>query len=71
MTKPASGTRVLLLTDVFSIIAIGAVTPAMTKPGNKEEISTTLTSFLALPRTSFSSTTFTTLEEASAMTAPV
>jgi hypothetical protein len=47
LTKPAPGTGASLLTDVFSIIASGQVTPALAMPGNKDEMSKTLTSVLS------------------------
>lgn len=47
LVKPAPGTGASLLTDVFSIIATGQVTPALAMPGNKDEMSKTLTSVLA------------------------
>jgi len=46
LVKPAPGTGASLITDVFSVIATGAVTPALAMPGNKEEMSKTLTSVL-------------------------
>lgn len=47
LVKPAPGTGASLLTDVFSIIATGQVTPALAMPGNKDEMSKTLTSVLS------------------------
>lgn len=47
LTKPAPGTGASLLTDVFSIIATGTPTPALAMPGNKDEMSKTLTSVLS------------------------
>ncbi|QJA43099.1 hypothetical protein [Phaeobacter phage MD18] len=47
LVKPAPGTGASLLTDVFSIIATGQVTPALAMPSNKDEMSKTLTSVLS------------------------
>jgi hypothetical protein len=47
VVKPAPGTGASLMVDVFSIIATGQVTPALAMPGNKDEMSKTLTSVLS------------------------
>ncbi|AWY09239.1 hypothetical protein vBRpoSV10_117 [Ruegeria phage vB_RpoS-V10] len=47
LVKPAPGTGASLLTDTFSIIATGQVTPALAMPTSKDEMSKTLTSVLA------------------------
>lgn len=47
LVKPAPGTGASLLTDVFSIIATGRVTPALIMPTNNDEMSKTLTSVLS------------------------
>jgi hypothetical protein len=47
LVKPAPGTGASLLTDAFSIITTGRVTPALAMPTNKDELSKTLTSVLS------------------------
>lgn len=47
LNKPTPGTGASLLTDVCSIISTGKPTPAMALPGNKDEMSKTLTTVLA------------------------
>lgn len=47
ITKPSPGTGASLLTDVISSIGNGAPTPAATLPGNPDEMSKTLITYMA------------------------
>jgi hypothetical protein len=47
LVKPAPGTGASLLTDAFSTLVTGQVTPALAMPTSKEEMSKTLTSVLS------------------------